>query len=1126
MKITKLTQYPVLPRWLQEMGRRRLGVKVVVLFLAMLAASFCLPTVAKAAEKNYCQACGKEVVWQLLTEDAAEETSLAEGHYRLSFSENSSAWIEKTVSGNVCIDLNGMTVQGINRIFTVPQNGTLSIQGEGCLTGGGFVAETTNAERIGSVAVVQKGGKLNLYGGTLRTALYAPENVYSYNGGALWVQGQLHMYGGRLEKGTATNAGGNVFIQTGGEMRMYDGILTGGSKRDVYCKGSIYLEGNASPGVVHLTKPGLTISGIYTGYLVVSAPELTDGMVLGVSENAQLRYGNISVANSENRLFLIEKDGQLILSQYQPDHPETIESRYCQACGRYADFIELTEYSGFMGTIRTGHYYLNFSQGSAEYQYMRLVQMDRVCLDLNGMIVYYSGNGFDVQDGCILNVMDSVGGGALRRLEKTSADSMVILGSAAELNLYGGSLVGAGNGDRCVSAPNGKIGLYGGEVKNGQLVCGEGTLQIGGGFSGRIAVTCDELLEGMPLGFGKGTCEILLPEDMRGEILRNGQVIAVAKDAAALLYRQDGSVKSFQDFTGAAEAFSSDDEKILLLGDVAERVSLSKDLRVDLNGYHITGETYGNGTLYCMDSATADYIIEDGICGSVTAAEHVQPVTAGMAGSEDTYLMIDQQGKLSFHCVTVKIQSMSLRPEEAGVYFTGDFAGDALVQQQVDRFGVMVSVEEDPVQTDNAVCRTAFSGENFNTDATSSLVYGIMRKDLPTEENRTRAATAVFARPYVRLADGQELIGDCVSRSLQQQMELACEQWNGFGIRQKQVLWDFYHTYKTEMYSSWNVTKMKNLDKRQAKIDAVDYTPYLIPWQKDAVAEAKADGKIHYYFMSGEGLIITEPDKTRWGDACLAVLPDGMTVLIDSGPEAYAPVLLRNLQRLGITKLDAIIISHPHYDHQNGVFSERAILHTGLLDKIPVGKIYWRGGFDPATTDDLLTPDAAAAYGIACEVLERGDVVYFGDIRLEVLWPMAGDGDSVVSNDLEINNFSVVFRLDYGEHSALFTGDLYVKGVSGEMMLLNRTDHSLLDADLMKVPHHGYESSSSASLIRAVSPEIAVAMGDHEIPESVFASYQEVDCNLLGDHYRGYVHIVAGADGFMTSETSRTAEIS
>jgi beta-lactamase superfamily II metal-dependent hydrolase len=527
-----------------------------------------------------------------------------------------------------------------------------------------------------------------------------------------------------------------------------------------------------------------------------------------------------------------------------------------------------------------------------------------------------------------------------------------------------------------------------------------------------------------------------------------------------------------------------------------------------------------------MDSATADYTIADGIYGTVTAGEHVQPVTVGMAGSEDTYLMIDQQGKLSFHRITVKIQSMSLRPEEAGVYFTGDFAGDALVQQQVDRFGVMVSVEEDPVQTDNAVCRTVFLSEDFNGAATSSLVYGIMRKDLPTEENRERAATAVFARPYVRLADGKELIGDCVSRSLQQQMELACEQWNGFGIRQKQVLWDFYHTYKTEMYSDWNVAKMKSLDKRQTNIDTADYSSYLIPWQKDAVAEAKADGKIHYYFMSGEGLVITKPDTTRWGDACLAVLPNGMMLLIDSGPEVYAPVLLRNLQRLGITKLDAIIISHPHSDHQEGVFSETAILHTGLLDKIPVGKIYWRGGYDSETTDCLMVPDAAAAYGIACEVLERGNVVYFGDIRLEVLWPMAGDGDSIVSNSLEINNFSVVFRLDYGEHSALFTGDLYVKGVSGDVMLLNRTDKRLLDADLMKVPHHGYDTSGSASLLRAVSPEIAVAMGDHTIPDSVFAAYEEINCNLLGDRYYGYVHIAAGTDGNMTTETSRTAAIS
>ena len=193
----------------------------------------------------------------------------------------------------------------------------------------------------------------------------------------------------------------------------------------------------------------------------------------------------------------------------------------------------------------------------------------------------------------------------------------------------------------------------------------------------------------------------------------------------------------------------------------------------------------------------------------------------------------------------------------------------------------------------------------------------------------------------------------------------------------------------------------------------------------------------------------------------------------------------------------------------------------GFLDKIPVGKIYYRGGYDPEKADSGLVPSVAEYYGIACQVLERGNVLNFGDVRMEVIWPMAGDGDSVVSNDLEVNNFSIVFRLDYGEHSSLFTGDIYVKGTSGEALLLNRTDHDLLKADLLKVPHHGHDTSGSSSFLRAIGAQMAVATGSVEIPEAVKTRYNDEGIQLLGDREYGYIHVCAGVDGSMTTETSR-----
>ena len=208
-------------------------IKIAILSLALICLSVFLSTHVTATDKDYCQACGKEVSWQLLTEAAADATTLAEGHYRLSFAGGSCDWKEKTISKKVCIDANGMTVRGVHRIFQVSANGELSIQGEGLWIGGGFEEDTATSYRIGALGYVQKGGKLNLYGGTLRTELYLPEYVNGFNGGILYVQGQFYMYGGRIEGGVADNAGGNVFVQTGGEVWMYDGVITNGMKQEI-----------------------------------------------------------------------------------------------------------------------------------------------------------------------------------------------------------------------------------------------------------------------------------------------------------------------------------------------------------------------------------------------------------------------------------------------------------------------------------------------------------------------------------------------------------------------------------------------------------------------------------------------------------------------------------------------------------------------------------------------------------------------------------------------------------------------------------------------------------------------------------------------------------------------------
>ena len=290
--------------------------------------------------------------------------------------------------------------------------------------------------------------------------------------------------------------------------------------------------------------------------------------------------------------------------------------------------------------------------------------------------------------------------------------------------------------------------------------------------------------------------------------------------------------------------------------------------------------------------------------------------------------------------------------------------------------------------------------------------------------------------------------------------------------------------------------------------------PYRIPWQQDAAALAQQSRSIHYYFMSALGMEmdITEENPQKWGDACLIVFPDGQTMLIDSGKEAYGPVLTDNLQRLGIEKLDYILFSHSHNDHCFGALAE-----GGVLDSIPVGKIYWTGVKNADWKGRYDIESTCRERGIELQLLRRGDILTFGAVTMEVLWPMEGAEYMTNLRIKNHNNQSATVRFDFQEHSALFPGDMYARG-EGDLVTLS---YERLDVDLLKAPHHGQTTSNTEEFIQAVSPQLAVATGYLPIAEKIQKRYAAAEATLLYDLSHGYIHV--WSDGSeMYYETSIT----
>ena len=300
--------------------------------------------------------------------------------------------------------------------------------------------------------------------------------------------------------------------------------------------------------------------------------------------------------------------------------------------------------------------------------------------------------------------------------------------------------------------------------------------------------------------------------------------------------------------------------------------------------------------------------------------------------------------------------------------------------------------------------------------------------------------------------------------------------------------------------------------------DTVDYSAYMCPWTAEDLAAARSDGKMHYFFMAGEGLHISRSQQNvdKWGDSTLVVFPNGQLMLVDTGPNPYGPVLLRNLQQMGVEHLDYIFITHPHGDHQNGAFSEDN-RDGGILDLIGVDKVYWRGAGVGSSEKDMMVSKVCFEKNIPCEKVAQGTVLEFGEVVMQVLWPESNATQALIPK-ADINDKSVVFRWDFKEHSALFPGDLYY---AGEEQMLAVTDPTLLDVDFLKVPHHGHSTSSSLAFLQAVTPELSVAMARVPISYTLREMYKGIGSELLYDLVNGYIHVTADADGTMTYTTTR-----
>jgi competence protein ComEC len=217
--------------------------------------------------------------------------------------------------------------------------------------------------------------------------------------------------------------------------------------------------------------------------------------------------------------------------------------------------------------------------------------------------------------------------------------------------------------------------------------------------------------------------------------------------------------------------------------------------------------------------------------------------------------------------------------------------------------------------------------------------------------------------------------------------------------------------------------------------------------------------------VSVRDLTVTFVDVGQ-GDCAIIHAPNGRTVLIDAGGRPRQAndsdnvgrwVVVPELYREGIRKLDAIIVTHPHDDHVGGM--------AEVVEQVPVDMAlsYTPEGTTPAYDKFL---EAARAHKVRMIMARPGQVLNLGaGIRAEVLYPR----QPITDSDDDQNNDSVVVRVIYGRISFLFAGDIEEEG---EAQLLTQAPN--LDSIVLKAPHHGSMDSLAPEFLQTVHPQWTV----------------------------------------------------
>ena len=240
-------------------------------------------------------------------------------------------------------------------------------------------------------------------------------------------------------------------------------------------------------------------------------------------------------------------------------------------------------------------------------------------------------------------------------------------------------------------------------------------------------------------------------------------------------------------------------------------------------------------------------------------------------------------------------------------------------------------------------------------------------------------------------------------------------------------------------------------------------------------------------------------------DAILIITPDQETILIDAGTTAGGRTVVNYLNHLNIETIDHVIATHPHADHIQGfpVIFENFEVRNVYAPRVSHTTVAYRNFLTAVQNQGLTIKTAVAGLELPIDGI---DAVFVGPTRAYAA--------------SALNNWSAILHVTHDEQSFIFTGDVER---AGELDMVNMYGDDL-QSNVLKVSHHGSNTSTIQEFLNVVQPQIAViSVGrnsyGHPTPQ-VLDRLENMGTHIYRTDMNGTVIIIS--DGInLTVETER-----